>query len=112
LTRYWCLSLGSGGTYVEPARRGGYIAVGWNELGNSSWLIDAGEDKAKTRNKFDSEFERLYPGSSIKVSTGAGQCWNFIANMTEGDIVLLRDPVRRRVHIAKITGGYVFRETP
>ena len=112
MARHWGLSLGGGGEYVEAARKGGYIAVGWNELGSLDWLTDSGEEKAKTRNRFDSAYKKIHPGSPIQIGRGAGQLWNFVVEMTEGDIVLVRDTSRGLFHTAKITGGYVFRESP
>ena len=44
--RYWCVRL-NGGRYVEEARRGGFIAVGWNELGGLSWMLPLSEKEAK-----------------------------------------------------------------
>ncbi len=111
MPKYWGLSFGEGGKYIEHGKRGSYIAVEWGRLGDLSWLLKPGENKDRLRSKFTSEFKEVYPGSPIQVGLGTGQVWSFVAGMSEGDIVLVRDPVKRRVHIVKVAGGYEYKQS-
>ena len=42
--KYWGIRIGEGGKFVEQARKGKYVAIGWNRLGNLEWVADKRKD--------------------------------------------------------------------
>lgn len=50
-----------GGKYAEYARRGGYVAIGWNELGDLSWLKETAPGKGidELKKNAKSHFRRV-----------------------------------------------------
>ncbi len=104
MNRYWVVRLGEGGKYVEEARIGNYVAIGWRELGDLTWLID----KNKTQEDLKESYREKYKeDSEAQVAIGHGQVWNFVRVMDIGDVVLV--PHSRRVLIGKITGNYTYK---
>lgn len=53
---YFLMRIGEGSKYVEEARKGGFIAVGWNELPDLFSL-----------NSFDKIKKELYPAAKKEV---------------------------------------------
>lgn len=110
MLRYWGISMGAGGRYITDSLRGSYIAIGWEKLHDLVSVLDSGVQKQQRWNQFKSLFESAYPGSAIKVGQGVGQVWNFMAEMSEADIALVRDPLQRQIHVAEITGPSIYKE--
>jgi len=38
MVAYWGIRLGEGGKYVDEGVSRNFIAIGWNELGDLSWM--------------------------------------------------------------------------
>lgn len=112
--RYWGMSVGEGGKYVAHARRGDFVAIGWDELPNlEAWQQRPGQDQTNAWDRFRVMYKQHYPnGSVIQVGIQAGQVWTFLNAIKDGDIVVVRDPSRDKVHVAEVVGGYEFCEAP
>jgi predicted Mrr-cat superfamily restriction endonuclease len=102
--RFWSVKLGEGGKYVDSARKGNYIAIGWQALGDLRWLVDAGsEDEAVKR--LSELYQKAYPNESkVQVSIGVGQVLNFVRNISVGDVVFVPDPPNRKMFTCKVEG--------
>lgn len=110
MPKYWGISLGEGGRYLGQARQGNFVAIGWGQLGDLSWLRQADEGKSKNRDKLTALMKTFQGGSGspIKIGIDTGQLWNFVVQMAKGDIVLARDSAHRRVVIGNINGDYEY----
>ena len=109
MPKYLGISLGEGGRYVGEARKGGYIAVGWDRFRDTRWILELDSGEAKKR--LTTLYRQAYPGSNISVGIGAGQVLRFVAEMHQGDVLLIRDSQRRRVHLARVLGDYEYKES-
>lgn len=108
--RYWVVRLGGGGKYVDILRKKDQIAIGWNDLGDLSWLL--AEEETETGESWQhlrELYERTYDESSMAIGINCGQVWNFTYEIEEGDIVLI--PTREReVLIGEVISDYHFKE--
>lgn len=106
--RYWRIAAGT-----EAARRSrwpamrdsGYVAVGWNEVGDLSDITPKREGKDALRARVDT---RMALGSQ-EVARATAQLFKFVAAMTPGDVVLAADGVTV-LGIGRLTGDYRFVE--
>ncbi len=105
MSRYWVVRLGEGGKYVEDGREGKYIAIGWGDLGDLSWLTRKEETPDNLKKIYKEKYKEE---SEAQVSIGHGQIWSFVTAMTTGDIILV--PYLRKVLIGKVSGPYIYRE--
>jgi restriction system protein len=110
MTAYWGIRLGEGGKYVDEGHSGKFIAIGWNELGDLSWLQSSESDedalnKLKVLNK-------RFNGNITNSQNGiqCGELLRFVRTIKKGDIFLLPNPLGRSVIIGRITGDYQWRE--
>jgi restriction system protein len=107
LTRYWGVRLGEGGKYVENGRKGNYIAIGWDDLPDISWILeDSNEDKVWEQ--LVNKYKKIYDGSKLSISLNSGQIWNFVKGIQNEDIVLVPDSQKRIVLIGKVKGSYTY----
>jgi restriction system protein len=106
--RYWAVHLGEGGKYVDQARRGDFIAIGWHEMGDLSRLAAASRDVAAHRLR--ELYASTYGGTKLQIGLSSGQIWNFVREMQIGDFVLVPDPMQRVVMIGRVTTQHHHRE--
>jgi restriction system protein len=98
-----------GGKYAEYARRGGYVAIGWDELGDLSWLKETtpgkGIDELKKKCKI------TFPKSSgVVVGLTSAQIFNFVMRLKKGDIILT--PSDGNLLLGEVTGDYFYVKAP
>lgn len=106
--RYWRIGTTKGpkgSSEWKNMRDGGYIAIGWNDLGNLSGISKDKEGKAKILENM----EKYYPGASGSTTKQANQVFNFITGINEGDLVLASSGMKV-LGIGRIEGGYYFEE--
>jgi len=109
-TRYWGIRLGWGGKFVEHGRKGKYIAIGWNELGNLGWLANRERGWGEVRDEFIKKYRDIYKGTEIQVGQGSGQVMKFVREMKEGDIVVVPDMARGRALMGRVIGPYEYKD--
>lgn len=112
MPKYFALSMGEGGEYVAHGRKGNYIAVGWQKLGDLTWLTDPRPAWEKVWQRLVSEIAKEYGGSATSVGLNAGQVWRFVRELERDDIVLLRNAPERTVIFGEVTGAYRFEAKP
>jgi 5-methylcytosine-specific restriction enzyme B len=95
---YWKVSPGEGARLWEQCREGGYIAVGWDELGD---LTGVDQDEFETRLE---EGLRQHPKWK---RGGVGQVWRFM-NIPPGAKIVANEGTRRVVGIGTVTGPYQY----
>jgi len=109
-TRYWGIRLGQGGKFVEHARKGKYVAIGWNDLGNLEWLANKERSWGEARDQLIKRYKDIYhKATEIQVGQGSGQVMKFIRGMKEGDIVIVPDMARGKAFIGRVTGPYEYK---
>ncbi|QDU82613.1 5-methylcytosine-specific restriction enzyme B [Polystyrenella longa] len=105
--RYWRVGTRNDKTntsHWEMMEKNDYVAIGWPELGDLSWL----EPKKETRERLLNELQKAFPDKSersIKISSS--QIRKFILQMSEGDLVVAADG-QQVLGIGKVTGGYQY----
>ena len=112
--RYGGISGGEGGRYVPQARHGNYIAIGWEELGDlTDWAGRLHEDDQKLRDEFRAFYRtKISQETAVQSGIQAGQVASFVFGIRPGDIVLVRDPMVKRVHVAEVVGPYAYVDKP
>lgn len=106
--RYWGVRLGGGGKYVEHAKKGGYIAIGWERIKSLDWLAKE-QDANKARSEFAKEYRNVYGGTEIQVGQGIGQVIKFVRAIREDDIVVVPDMARGRVLVGRVNSPYEYK---
>src|SRR6185437_403573 len=100
---YWRIGTQIGDTNIwDQMRDGGFIAIGWNELGDLS-ALDADDRKESIQKKF----EQHYPGDARVTSRKAGEIRNFAFVIEEGTIVVAADG-ERVLGVGRVAGPYQF----
>ncbi len=91
-----------GGKYAEAFRKGGYIAIGGNELGDLSGIKDYDE--------LVELYTRIYPDVTSKISLGlwCGFHWRFNQEISEGDYVTTPTLDSARLVYGQVSSGYYF----
>jgi restriction system protein len=110
--RLWVVRLGEGGKYVGLGRRGGFAAIGWEELGDLTWLTDRGDSPAHLYQRLTELYRQKFGGSKIGVGLNAAMVWNFVREISVGDVVLLPDSERRTVLPGRVKSEYRYVPTP
>lgn len=93
---YWKVAPGEKARLWPQCRDGGYIAIGWDELGDLSGLAREGFDA-----RVDEALVR-YPHWKRR---GVEQAWRFL-NIPQGARIVANDGTRRVVGIGTVTGPY------
>lgn len=109
--KYWSVRLGRGGKYTELAKKYSYIAIGWNVLGDLSWLLDEKNSQEDSRERLLALYKEKYPNdSNIQASISFGQIWRFVHEFKTGDFILVPHPIERKVLLGEVAGDYQYRE--
>jgi len=105
--RYWVVRV-SGGEFIEPCRRGKYVAIGWNELGDLSWLSDIRTDTDEVKKKlYNLCLKKFRRRSKTQRNIDVSQICRFVREMKKDDFVL-SPTSKRTILIGKVTGDYYF----
>lgn len=95
---FWKISPGRGAHLWPTWREGGYVAIGWSELGDLSEV---------SREEFDERLTRLVEEKEGWTRAGAEQVWRF-AQIPVGARVVANDGTRRVLGIGTVVGDYEF----
>ena len=109
---YWYWRVGtSDGTEKrnrwDIMRDGNFVAIGWPAIGDLSNISPNRESKENIR-KIVGEH---YPGPPQRIGRDAQQIFNFVANISEGDLVLAADGATI-LGIGKLPGEYFYDSSP
>ncbi len=96
--RYWKIAPGENAWNWKACLEGGYIAIGWEELGDLSKL---------DRRAFNERRDRLVAEKPDWTRTGADQAWKF-AHIKEGDRVVANRGTREVLGIGTVMGAYYY----
>jgi restriction system protein len=98
----WGIHAGRTGDADALFIKKGYIALGWNAIGDLSKMVP-------TREVFKEAIAQAYP--SFKpgaIPVAAGQLFRFIHEAHVGDLVIYRSKLEQMIHIGKIAGEYTY----
>jgi 5-methylcytosine-specific restriction enzyme B len=101
---YWRVGTRSGDTQVshwQMMQTRQCVAVGWPNLGDLSWV----EKTKASREKLKALLKEKYPNHPSAVGNGIAQITQFVAGMSEGDVVMAADGATI-LGIGKVKGGY------
>lgn len=97
--RYWKIAPGEDAWQWKDCRENGFIAVGWDEIGDVSRLSKT-EFESK-RSKLDSQYEGWG-------KVGLEQLWKFAHNIKKGDRIVANRGTTTVLGIGTVVGPYYF----
>ncbi len=96
--RYWKIAPGRGGTAWDQWRAGGFVAIGWPELGDMTGISQA---------EFDKRSRAIVRANPKETRNGLRQAWRFL-NLRVGDRVVANRGTTEVLGIGTVIGGYTF----
>ena len=98
--RYWKIAPGENAWNWDACREGGFIAIGWEELGDISML---------NKSQFEAKRDDLLKENPDWNKLGVEQVWKF-AHIKEGDRIIANKGTNEVLGIGTVTGPYYFVE--
>ncbi|MYT73244.1 5-methylcytosine-specific restriction protein B [Streptomyces sp. PsTaAH-137] len=99
------IAAGRDGEVWEQCRAGGYIAVGWDAVGDLREFADRDEYTAAFREAFGSEYNNF----QSKVSAKANELWKLLS-LRPGDLVVANTGASQVLAVGRVTDeGYTWR---
>ena len=99
----YLVRVGEGSRYADLAKRGGYVAIAWEEMQDLTSIKDAAQLKGRLAKAFP-----LY--SKQQLATQAGQVARFLLEMQPGDTILM--PMGEGRYSVGIAKNYYFELMP
>jgi len=107
LFKFWVVRV-SGGKFIEACAKGKYVAIGWNKLGDLSWLLNENvreeEAKRKLYELYTKKGKSWHENETTRKINSA-QIYRFIKEIKNGDYVL-SPTAKRTVLVGKIASDY------
>lgn len=105
--RYWRIGTRSndtGESWWDEMKEGGFVSVGWDKLGDLSWVKYNQESKDRLRRLMSKTY---CPNSPAAAGRNSNKLFNFATVIGNGDIVLASDGMN--IHgIGRVNGEYEF----
>ncbi|MHA1587408.1 MAG: hypothetical protein ACTSV9_01405, partial [Candidatus Thorarchaeota archaeon] len=96
---YWKISPGENARFWNEWLEGGYMAIGWGEIGDLSQA---------TKTDFDKRLDRVQREHPDWKKSGMNQVWTFAKHIKEGDRIVANDGTRKVVGTGAVAGDYYF----
>ena len=98
----WMVRAGEKGYLMGEFERGGFIAIGWHELGDLSSI--------SSKDELKEHYERTYPNENPnKVGSAVGVIYKFRYELEVGNKVITYNHQTREYMIGTIEGDYYYR---
>ena len=97
-TKVYKIAPGPGGEYWEQCRDNGYIAIGWNELGDLSGI---------SKEEFEERRDTVLLEFTDWTKSGVGQVWRF-SRIQEGDLIIANSGTNRILGFGTVIGPYYY----
>ena len=98
--RYWKIAPGKSAWQWDECRDGGFIAIGWEELGDIAHL---------TRAEFETKRDELIAEhDDWRAPVGPNQVWTFAHEIRQGDIIVANKGKTSVLGIGSVSGPYHF----
>lgn len=102
---YWRIGTTTAGQSEWPRMRdGGFVGIGWLELGDLSALVEGSEGRDRLRSMIEGRF----PGPAQLVTRSTNQVFHFVHAAKPRDIVVAMDGTTV-LGVGRVTGPYVFK---
>ena len=104
--RYWRIGTRSGSSnesHWQMMQDRGRVAIGWNQLGDLSWV----EAKPASREKLKALLAEKHPKNASTIGRNCTQITNFVAKISEGDLVWAADGATI-LGVGRVVGDYEF----
>lgn len=95
--RAWVIGAGEGATRWPSFSDGGYVAIGWDELGDL--------DQFKTRDALQTRLKQVYEREQDPLNDSLA-CYQFCREMSEGDEIYVKHGRDRVLGYGRIIGPY------
>jgi len=99
----WMIHAGRGAWLVDEFKKGNYVAIGWQDIGDLSLV----KTPAELRRRCIDVYPDLAPG---KRGMRIGQIMRFRFEMQKGDKVVTYNPELRIYLVGKIISDYIYKE--
>lgn len=100
---YYFIRVGEGSKYITQAHKGGFVALGWNEVPNLENLENPGQIK----NALENTSQQLSP---TQIASYAGQLYRFAHEINAGDIIF--SPLSSKEFLLGTAGEYYYEKNP
>ena len=97
--RYWKVAPGRRAWNWEACRDGGFIAIGWDELGDLTGL---------SKSEFETRRDELVARHDDWTSAGANQVWTFSHIIQQGDRIVANRGIKEVLGIGTVSSPYHF----
>ena len=97
--RYWKIAPGENARLWADCRTGGYISLGWDELGDLS---------AMDRAQFEAAQARAIIEHTAFTEKGTDQVWTFAKQIKPGDRIVANQGMFKVVGVGTVTGSYMY----
>ncbi len=98
----WMVRAGEGAYLIDEFEKG-YVAIGWNDIGDLSNV----EDQEQIREIYQS----VYPNEhSSKAANAVAMIYKFRVVLSEGTMVVTYNPQTRKYFVGKVVSDYMFKE--
>ena len=101
-THYWIYSPGDGAEIWDECYENGFMAIGWDEIGDLSSFDNKDEMKEAMKEKID---------SSLSFKNAAHATWQFVNEMNVGDIVFAKKGMHLVVGRGVVESAYEYEPT-
>ena len=98
-TKYWKIAPGEEGSEWEGFREGGFVGMGWAELGDVSGL---------SRAEYEKRRNELVEQHLDWTRAGVDQVWRFARQVKEGDYVVANRGTKKVLGLGVVSGQYYF----
>ena len=97
--KYWAIALGKGGELWKECQEKGFIAIGWDGIGDLSKYSnqEAISDALMDYYEYDTK-----PNNKSRC------CWQFLHEMKKGDIVIAKMGLRRLCGVGTVESDYIY----
>ncbi|MEE4025054.1 AAA family ATPase [Gordonia sp. PKS22-38] len=96
--KYWKIAPGEGGRFWDECREGGYICIGWDEVGDLS-LFDAEDDFIAA---FTAAFAETYKGNKSAITRKGRELWR-LTEVAEGDQIIANRGTSKVLAVGTVT---------
>ena len=100
---YYLVRVGEGSKYIKEAKKGSYIAIGWNEIPDLNNFKNLDQIKSALKNT-------TYNYTATQLAIQAGQIYRFSFEMKSGDTIL--SPLGEGQYLVGKVGNYYFEDSP
>lgn len=97
----------SANSYWNDMKNGGYVSIGWPEIGDISLYQD--QEAPKLREKISEQLMNHYPNDKRAIGRSASQIITFYKELREADVIVASNG-EKVLAVGQVSGGYKFED--